>query len=273
MVVPAIITLLRRVGLDDESRIARRVEKAPVVLDLLGKGYDQGPGRALIRVLFRSDHPLRGLAGLRGNLVSDRLLFVDVFAKDVIEAAWAALDRIRVPFLSLFNDLCGDVRSPLGLPFSQKIPGCQVSGADGPSGFARVGFRDTAPGDAELVGDVGPDGETSRHVGDMAGAEAGEDPEVICRWRRRMALPLATRRQLFLPLILRSCGDRVCGGPRSSWGWASRADDCCVGGLRRGEVGVRAGEYVGPVLQEAAGKLLGELKCGSRSELFRRVVE
>ena len=88
-----------------------------------------------------------------------------------------------------------------------------------------------------------------------------------------MALPLTTRGQLLLPLILRSCGDRVCGGPRSSWGWASRADDCCVGGLRRGEVGVRAGEYVGPVLQEAAGKLLGELKCGSRSELFRCVVE
>ena len=272
MVVPAIVTLLRRLGLDDESRIARRVEKAPEVLDLLGKGYDQGPGRALIRVLFRSCHPLRGLAGLRGDLVSDRLLVVDGFAKDVIEAAWAALNRIRVPLLSLFNDLCGDVRSPLGLPFSQKIPGCQVSGADGPSGFTWMSMRDTAPGDAELVGDVGPDGETSRHVGGMAGAEAGEDPEVVRRWRQRFALPLTTRGQLLLPLIRRSCADRVCGGPRSSWGWASGVDDRCVG-LRRREVAVRAGEYISPVLQEAAGKLLSELKCGSRSKLFRGGVE
>ncbi|PON18155.1 hypothetical protein C2W62_09395 [Candidatus Entotheonella serta] len=79
------------------------------MLDLLGKGYDQGPGRALIRVLLRSYHPLRGLAGLRSDLVSDRLLVVDGFAKDVIEAAWAALYSIRVPLLSLLNDLCGDV--------------------------------------------------------------------------------------------------------------------------------------------------------------------
>ena len=135
-----------------------------------------------------------------------------------------------------------------------------------------MGLRDAAPADAEFVGDVGLDGETSRYVGSLAGAEAGEDPEIVCRWRQRIALPLTTRGQLLLPLILRSCAGRVCGGPRSSWGWASGADDSCVGGLRR-EVGVRAGKYVGPVLQEAAGKLLGELKCGSRSELFRRVVE
>jgi len=79
------------------------------VFDLLGEGYDQGPGRALVRVLFRSNHPLRGLAGLRGDLISDRLLVVDGFAKDVVEAAWAALYSIRVPLLSLLNDLCGDV--------------------------------------------------------------------------------------------------------------------------------------------------------------------
>ena len=102
--------------------------------------------------------------------------------------------------------------------------------------------------------------------------ETRKEMEVVCRWGQRFALPLMTRGQLLLQLILRSCADRVCGGPRSSWGWASGADDSCVGGLRR-EVGVRAGKYVGPVLQEAAGKLLGELKCGSRSELFRRVVE
>ena len=66
---------------------------------------------------------------------------------------------------------------------------------------------------------------------------------------------------------------RVCDGTSSSWEWASGADNSCVGGLRCREIGVRAGKYGGPALQETAGKLLGELKCGSRSELFRRVVE
>ena len=72
-----------------------------------------------------------------------------------------------------------------------------------------MGLRDAAPVDAEFVGDVGPDGETSGHVGGLAGAEAGEDPEVVYRWRQRIALPLATRGWLLLPLILRSCGDGV----------------------------------------------------------------
>ncbi|KAK4076894.1 hypothetical protein Purlil1_12518 [Purpureocillium lilacinum] len=109
VVVPAIVALLRGSGLGDASCVACCVKKAPVVLDFLGKGYDQGSGRTLVRVLFRGYHPLRGLAGLRGDLVSDRLLVVDGFAKDVVEAAWAALHSIRVPLLPLLNDLCGDV--------------------------------------------------------------------------------------------------------------------------------------------------------------------
>merc|ERR1711963_733554 len=101
MVVPAIVALLRGSGLGDASCVACCVKKTPVVLDFLGKGYDQGSGRTLVRVLFRGYHHHWSLARLRGDFISDRLLVVDGFAKNVVEAARAALYSIRVSLLSL----------------------------------------------------------------------------------------------------------------------------------------------------------------------------
>ena len=109
VVVPAIVALLRGSGLGDASCVACYVKKTPVVLDFLGKGYDQGSGRTLVRALFRGYHHHWSLARLRDDFISDRLFVVDGFAKNVVETARAALHCVLVPLLSRFNDLCGDV--------------------------------------------------------------------------------------------------------------------------------------------------------------------
>ena len=109
VVVPAIVALPRESGLGDASCVACCVKKTPVVLDFLGKGYNQSSGQTLVRVLFRSHHHYWSLARLRGDFISDRLLVIDGFAKNVVEAAGAALHCVLVPLLSRFNDLCGDV--------------------------------------------------------------------------------------------------------------------------------------------------------------------